>query len=95
MSFTWDDELPRGFQDADFEQREMEAIADRASALRRAGVCTHGWMQGYRPGIAASDAANLQPGQSVCLEDGCGVVFDDDAAWEHARAAAFAYGGRS
>lgn len=46
MSLFYDDELPAGFQDGDFEQRELEAQAARASALHRRGICTHSYRLG-------------------------------------------------
>src|SRR5262245_10400760 len=46
MSFGYDPELPAGFQEADLEMRELEAAAARNAALRRRGICTHGWCLG-------------------------------------------------
>ena len=40
---TYDPEIPRGFQDADIEQAELEAAGAHLHALRRQGICTHGW----------------------------------------------------
>ena len=39
-------ELPNGFQDADFEMAELQRVGNLASALRKRGICTHGWLQG-------------------------------------------------
>jgi len=39
-----DDELPGGFQDADFEMRDLEAIGQVEDMLKKRGICTHGWM---------------------------------------------------
>ena len=39
-----DTELPDGFQDADFDQRELEAAGALTAALRRRGICGHGWL---------------------------------------------------
>lgn len=44
-----DTELPAGFQDADFEMRALQAAGNRASALRKRGICSHGWMQPNNP----------------------------------------------
>lgn len=38
-----DDEMPRGFQDADFEMRGLEASARRSGNARKRGICDHGW----------------------------------------------------
>jgi len=43
---AFDSELPRGFADADFELRELEASAARQAARARKGICSHGWLQG-------------------------------------------------
>ena len=40
-----DPDLPRGFQDADFEMRSLEAAGQRASEARKNGQCDHGWKQ--------------------------------------------------
>jgi hypothetical protein len=39
----YDDELPRGFQDADLEMAQLTAAANRESRLRKRGICTHSW----------------------------------------------------
>lgn len=39
----YDSELPRGFQDADFEMAELQNAAKREARLRKKGICTHGW----------------------------------------------------
>ncbi len=52
MSFAYDEELPAGYQDADFEQREYEAQAAVSASLRRQGICTHGW------GLSRSETHN-------------------------------------
>lgn len=46
MSFGYDPELPAGFQEADFEQAAFEEEGRRHAALRRRGICTHGWLLG-------------------------------------------------
>lgn len=46
----FDNELPSGFQDADFETAEMEGAARRSSALKRKGICDHGWLREGRDG---------------------------------------------
>ena len=45
-----DNELPRGFQDSDFEQAELESIGNIESQLKKQGICTHGWTQGHSNG---------------------------------------------
>ena len=40
---THDFDLPGGFQDADFDMRELTAQANHESRLRKAGICTHSW----------------------------------------------------
>ena len=39
-----DPELPNGFQDDDFDMRDLEQAAARSAALRRRGICDHGWL---------------------------------------------------
>lgn len=39
----FDPELPRGFQDADFEMMELQDAAKRERRLKKFGICTHGW----------------------------------------------------
>jgi hypothetical protein len=41
-----DEELPRGFQDADIEMATLQERANLESRLRKKGICTHGWIQG-------------------------------------------------
>ena len=43
MSFGHDDELPGGFQDADFEMRDLQAAAGRSRRARARGLCDHTW----------------------------------------------------
>lgn len=38
----YDPELPRGFQDADFEMRDLQRAANRESRLEKQGICCHG-----------------------------------------------------
>jgi len=38
----YDEELPAGFQEADFEQAAFEAESRYITALHARGVCTHG-----------------------------------------------------
>jgi hypothetical protein len=72
----YDPELPAGFQDADFEMRELEAQADRIHAAKQRGICVHGWWQ------------TRDDGTVICLEDGCGQVFIDEQAHDDCRYAA-------
>jgi hypothetical protein len=46
--YDYDPEVPAGYQDADIEQAEFEAAGRRLAALRRRGICTHGWRLGRR-----------------------------------------------
>ena len=68
----YDPELPNGFQDADFEMRDLEAAGRRAAALHRKGICTHGWRQGR---IGANNPALAQapekPRQDATIPAGC------------------------
>ena len=73
-----DPELPNGFQDADFEQAELEEAGRTETRIRKAGKCSHGWRQGHRgrPGIPEDGD------MATCLY--CGKTategeFDDDA----------------
>lgn len=69
-----DPELPGGFQDADFDQRGLEAAGALTAALKRRGVCDHGWLM----------APAGKPAK--CLH--CGAVFADaEAAYEARREA--------
>lgn len=67
---NYDPELPAGFQDADFEMRSLQAQARRDAALRKKGICTHGWVQGP-PGPESEPRTNWK-----CLD--CGQEFDVD-----------------
>lgn len=62
-----DFELPNGFQDADFEMRDLEAKGNRSYQLRKAGICTHGWLQG-------------PPGKPVTTCLYCGATFESSEA---------------
>lgn len=79
MSFYHDPELPAGYQDADFEMAELEDAARQASAMRRAGKCTHGWSQGLAAdGTWRGDGPAPAPGQALCLH--CGAHFPGPVA---------------
>ena len=67
-----DDELPNGFQDADIEMAALIDAGDRAAALEKQGICTHGWL--FAPAV----------GEAHCKE--CGQVFPNAQA-AHAAAA--------
>ena len=41
----YDNELPNGFQDADFEMSALQAAGNRSAALAKQGVCDHGWLR--------------------------------------------------
>ena len=38
-----DPELPNGYQDADFEMRAFENIGAGLRAMKKDGLCPHGW----------------------------------------------------
>ena len=69
-----DPELPDGFQDDDFDQRELEQAGALTAALRRRGICDHGWLMS-------------PPGERTrCLH--CGATFADvEAAYKARREA--------
>jgi len=67
-----DPELPGGYQDADLQQSALERAGARSAALRRRGICDHGWLL-----APAGEPAR-------CLH--CGAVFADaEAAYEARR----------
>jgi hypothetical protein len=84
MSMFYDEELPAGFQDADFEQRELEMLGNRAAANRKRGICNHGSWVGYHPDFPAR---NLKRGQVRCTEL-CQKVFvnEEDIMQAHREA---------
>ena len=56
--------------DADIEQGELEAAGNRATMLRKRGICLHGWLQG-----------NPADSSVTCLD--CGAAFaSSEAAYE-------------
>lgn len=59
-----DPELPNGFQDADFEMRELERLGNRSTQLRKQGKCDHGWRQCSAP------ANDIPKGYAKCLHCG-------------------------
>lgn len=75
MNYDYDPELPGGFQDADFEMRELTASANRAARMRKAGHCTHDWTGPVRIGEPAR----------ICHD--CQEVFPSERALDLARAA--------
>jgi hypothetical protein len=85
LSYYYDEELPAGFQDADFEQREMEELGNQIAALERKGICTHGHTVGLgADGVAHYPEAEGLVGQQRKCSD-CGEVFADDDDWNDAR----------
>lgn len=72
MSFDYDPDLPAGFQDADFEMRDLQAAAARDARLRKAGRCTHSWYQDP-PGPPSAPT-------SVYTCHHCGATFPTEAA---------------
>ncbi len=65
----YDAELPLSFQDADFDMRSFEAKGARSSALRKRGICDHGWLQPAKPSAFHAGADYSM----VCNH--CGKVF--------------------
>ena len=68
---AFDEDVPAGLRDADLEMAGLEAQARRASALRKRGICTHGW-------ISCEDGRTI-----LCQE--CKVRFVGKDAWLSAR----------
>jgi hypothetical protein len=84
MSYYWHDE-EAVYQDADIEQAEMEAYANRLHRLERSGVCTHQ----RTVGIGADGVAHYPEAEGLTGEQrrccGCGLVFASDSEWDSAR----------
>ena len=59
-------------QDADIEMADLEDAGNRAAALQKRGICSHGWYQG-------------KPDDSIVCRD-CGTAFPNAQAHEDARA---------
>ena len=81
---TYDEELPAGFQDADFEMAEMEAVGNQLARQRRRGICTHGHMVGFKINpdtgkVFYPEQEGLVEGQSRCMD--CKQVFQSDDEW--------------
>lgn len=68
--------------DADIEMAHLEEAARHESALKRMGICAHGWRQRYTP----THRPDLRPGQIQCLD--CKVIFDSEEEANEARAEA-------
>jgi hypothetical protein len=67
------------YNDADIETAELEASARHHAALRKRGICTHGWTQG-------NVDANGTPKSGTCTKClDCGRIFPNDDALEHSR----------
>lgn len=79
--FGHDDELPGGLQDTDLEMAELQATARRESALKRRGICRHGWRSGP-PGPPSKPTTVW-----TCRE--CGQVFASEAAMDADRKSNF------
>jgi hypothetical protein len=91
----YDPEIPAGYQDADIEQAEMEALGNHIHRLEARGVCTHGAVVGHaiNPDTGETyyyEQEYIEPGQKLC--HGCGSVFVDEQDWQDAREVAI-YGG--
>lgn len=68
-----DEEMPSGFQDADFEMASLTRLANRESRLRRAGKCAHGWI--------------MAPAGGPVKCNHCGAVWATEAEHDEARRA--------
>lgn len=79
-------DIPAGCSDADILQSELERLGNKQAALRRKGICAHGWRQGYTP----THRPDLKPGQTQCLD--CGEV-STDATLDEERATVLPQGG--
>ena len=75
-----DNELPAGFQDADFDMRSLQAAGARSSALKKRGICDHGWLAPANPSSFHTGADYSM----VCNH--CGKVFaNEEQAYEERR----------
>ena len=43
----YDEELPRGFKDADLQAGRLNEIANLDARLKKQGICTHGWRRNH------------------------------------------------
>ena len=71
-----DTELPAGFQDDDFDMRDLEAAGAAVARAKRQGKCAHGWRQGSMPDNG------IKKDHAKCLH--CGKVAPEselDAEW--------------
>lgn len=74
--FDFDPELPGGFQEADLEMAELEEAARYHSAERKAGRCTHQWVQGLASdGTWKGDGPTPAKGEVLCLH--CNQIVPD------------------
>lgn len=78
MSYFYDEELPAGFQDADFEMRELEEAGNRIALLERQGFCPHTHWVGLPTSgaIYYAEQVGLIGDEVRC--HGCGVIFEND-----------------
>ncbi len=84
MGFEFD-ETPAGLRDADVEMAALESAGRRVAALRKRGICAHGWIQG-----APGNGNTFDVSPVTCHE--CGAVFPTGKAWGAARDAALGRG---
>jgi len=75
--FSYDEELPAGFQEADLLMAQYEQEAREMSALRRKGQCLHQSSLGYVSPAVYPEQEKMKPGQVLCRE-GCGKLFDSE-----------------
>ena len=59
-------------EQADFDQAELTRLGERAAALRRRGVCVHGWRQGFTEHMPEEYRGRILPGYALCLH--CGKI---------------------
>ena len=79
MSFDYDPEVPAGYQEADIEMAELEEAARYHAAMRKAGKCTHTWVQGLATsGEWHGEGPAPEPGHVLCLH--CHKIVPDPFA---------------
>lgn len=88
--FEFDEELPRGYQDADILQAQYEAESAEYARLRDEGWCSHSALLGKGDGRGPLEGGAYYPEQIGLTGDqqkcwnGCGTVF---GSFEEAREA--------
>jgi hypothetical protein len=80
--FGRDPELPAGFQDADFEMRDLENRAREVQRLEKLGHCQHGSQVGHVSPAVYYLQEHITAGQHICWD--CGAIFEGNP-WEGQR----------